>query len=162
MSLAVAAYRHLMASPIINELVSDGYLGSDSKYPAWVFVDAEGDPHREVRDSGKCAIVLSHTGYWALQNIHNTAHFPVVRVLIYADSDRDPTTGIILKRNAADKCDYIYRKINPLFHDVGKQYTSFGSMRIHDIVAGSAFSITEMPDASGTAYGSIMYNVSTD
>lgn len=162
MDLAIAAHRYLSAQPIISQLVEEGLLGSDSKYPQWVFRSDDGNPPRPIEGSGKCAIVLSANSYWALQNAHNTAQFPILRVVIWADNSRD-ALGMVRSQDASDKCKDIYTRINPLFHDPGKNITYMDSVRIHDMIAGGVFQIQEAVNTEGnTVFGQIMYNISTD
>lgn len=161
-ALSVAAYRYLINHVTVQQLASQGLIGSDTEYPRWVFRSERGDPSRPIEGSGKGCIILSQSSPWAIQNSHNTAQFPTLRVLIIADNTRD-VTGTSLKNDAADKCLQIYNVVNPLFHDPGKKIDRFGDFRIHDIVAGSAFSVDEVPDSGGeTFYGQIMYNITCD
>lgn len=160
-TLDVAAYRYLNTHPVVTRLVTEGLLGSDRQYPAWVFRSADGDPSRPVGESGKCAIVVAHTGTWALKNAHNTATFPTLRIIIYADNTRDDD-GVTLYTDAADKCLEIYYRIDPLFHDPAKNIKYWGDFRVHDCIAGSPFQIQEMPQYDGSVYGLALYNVTTD
>lgn len=160
--LSKGAYNYLVSRPEIAAMVEDGLLGSDSKYPAWVFRSQDGKPQRAIEGSGKCGIVISETGWWAIQNTHNTATFPILRVVIYADSTRDEF-GVAKHLDAGDKCIAVFNRLKRVFHDPGKDITYFDTIRIHDIVMGSAFNIQELPDSDEeTVFGQVMYNVSTD
>lgn len=158
--LLIDAYRYLVAQPEIISLAPQ-YLGSDTQYPAWVFRAQDGDPGRAVEGSGKCAIVLSANSFWAVQNMHNTAQFPVLRVVIYADNTRN-AAGVALGRDAADRALHIYDAVNKILHDPGKDISRMGATRIHDIVAGGSFVLQEMPDSDGCVFGIANYNITTD
>lgn len=161
-SLAVGAYRYVESLPAVSEMVSDGLLGADTAYPAWVFRSSDGKPERNVEGSGKCAIVITQTGHWALQNMHNTAQFPTLSIIIYADHSRDDR-GRITRKDAGDKCLEIYNRLNPFIHDPAHNITDMGGVRIHNITSGGAFQLVEMLESEDEAvYGIAFYNIVTD
>lgn len=159
--LSLAAYRFLNARPEVIQLVTEGVLGSDTKYPRWVFRDDDGKPVREIGESGKCAIVVAHSSTWALPNPHNTAHFPTLRIIIYADHTRD-ATGIIIKQDASDKLKKIYRVVDSILHDPAHKHTTWGDFRVHDCIGGSTLQIMEMPTYDGSVWAELRYNIISD
>lgn len=165
--------------PLIGTDAADIDPQEDRLAQAWVFqgLDREGRPFRDPEGTGQAVVVLSERREWAGANSHNTASFPALQVLIYADSTRD-SEGAPLVRDAARKCKHIFNRIDRLFHNPGNTQDSqrwavpdmdiLGQERarvldVHSLVRGGQFSIEDVPGTNEfTVRGEAVYNAITD
>lgn len=165
--LVTAAHARLSAYAPFQQLVADGVIGSESDGTPWLFqgLDNEGRPFRDPEGSEQCVVVLSEGGEWAPANRHNTAYFPVLQMLIYADSTRHPDTAAPIRLDARQKAKHVFRILNRCFHlpsntDADQNWPG---LRVHSCVAGGPFSLNDVPGTqSATVRGECRYNTVTD
>lgn len=174
--LTTAAYRWLMDFEPFTQLIADGLVGSDAEAgaqnseileKAWVFqgLTDDGKPYRDPEGTGACVVVLSSRSEWST-NDHNTALFPVLQVLIYADSSRD-TDGAPTSRDAENKCKYLYATIDRRLHILKEEPDHWWSAPPEDFYVISCtraqgLQIMDVPLSEGyTVRGEVVYNTVT-
>jgi hypothetical protein len=167
MDLMTAAYRRLTSDPGFQALVGPD-VGTDSTAGAWVFqgLEENGVPFRDVESTGKAAVVLMVQDAWAAANKHNSAMFPQLVVLIYADLSRSADKTPV-RRDARARCERIFRVVDQVFHDSANQshwWPSEGApdrLYIHSCLRqGGWVSITDVPLGDGVVRGTVAYEVS--
>jgi len=168
--MVYAARQHLLDSGVLTDLVDnpdpdvprdpEKIIGADLQWPnGWVFAgDTEGRPYRVVEGTGKVCIVLFCNGPWSSPSRNHTTEFPLLRVNIYADPDRDENSAPT-KHNAEDKIDQVYKLIKPLFHDAANVVHKFDIMPIISTVGGSALTLLEIPEGDGSVVGAATYEI---
>lgn len=188
--LVTSAYMRLVAYAPFQQLVLDGFIGTDAADPAsdaikiagsWVFqgLDNEGRPYRDPEGSSRSVVVLSERREWASPNSHNTAYFPALQMLIYTDSTRDPETGAPASADADRKCKHIFRILDRCFH-LPSNHTpdrrwplppdallspnpKITYARVHSSLRGTPFSLGDVPLTQSTVVrGEATYNIITD
>jgi hypothetical protein len=184
MDLTEAAYLHLAAHPEIQNLVLGGYVGTDAASDAtdvekltaaWLFrvQDDEGRPFRDVEGTGTSAIVVSSRNDWSGKNPHNTASFPRLQVLIYADTTRQ-AEGTHQSYDAIAKCKHIAKRVDLCFHrpdrsddmwwgTAGDRTDPMHGVWVHSSLNSSPLDIRDVPNThSLTVRGELTYEVITD
>lgn len=153
--LGVAAVRYVKAHPVFAALVADGLIGSetgasDPVEAAWLFrgLDDDGRPFRDPEGSGAACVTIMDRASWAGPNMHNTADFPMLQVLVYADSTRN-TDGSTITRDATDRARHISNMLHPLFHDVGNQNHVWAGLYVVSSVGASGLSLRDIPATNG-------------
>lgn len=166
-SVATAAYRRLLADEQFQDLVEAGVVGKgvegDDELP-WLFqgLDNDGRPFVDPEHTGKAAVVVASREPWTAGNAHNTAKFPVLQVLIYADSARKPD-GSYAKRDAPDRCGDIYDVVDRVFHDPANRQHAWPGLFVISCVRSQALRISDVPGTQSlTVRGEARYDLSTD
>ena len=154
-----AAWRYLMDSGALTDLVGPT-IGTDATWPAgWVFAgDRDGNPFRAAEGTGKVSVVLFSNDHWSAPGHNHTAQFPLLRVNIFADPDRD-AGGQPTKHNAEDKAQAVYDRIRPLFHDAANRVSRFDDLPIISTVEGSSLGLFGVPEGDGTVMGVATYEI---
>lgn len=193
LDLATAAVQRLRDYLPFQQLVADGVVGTDANdaaplaekvEQAWLFqgLDRDGRPFRDPEGSGRCVVVLSERREWASANPHNTASFPALQMLIYADSSR-LSDGAPWIRDADRKCKHVFKKLDPRFHNPSNQTEDrrwsyvekivhpdgavealpSKVIQVHSSLRGSPFTIGDVPGTNEyTVRGEVSYNMITD
>lgn len=104
MEVETAVRRMLLTVPTVTGYVQD---------KVWKFRLEERD---KVEGKGSRAIVVSRNNGWATPDPVRSAEFPILRLRLYADPDRDDN-GEITTYNAEEKAWAMYRAVDPLFHN---------------------------------------------
>ena len=167
--LRQAGYHYLLADAGIQALVASGALGKDVPggpwEQGWVFQGLEEiKPFRDVEGTGKSAIVLRVMDSWG-QNKHNSASFPTLQVLVWADPTRN-ADGSTTARDATAKCEVVCRAVDRLLHDPANSRhiwplgPSMGNLFVVACVRSAGPSIEEVPDSDGGCRGELRYEVS--
>jgi len=159
-----SAYRYLMNDDPFTALIGTD-VGMDSNATdaynkGWVFqgLDGDGRPYRDPQGSGKAAVVLTSRDGWASPNMHNTATFPSLQVLIYADVSRS-LQGSPTARDAEARCKRVYEKVDRVFHDPSNSTHGWDGVRIVSCVRSSELSISDIPGSDLMVRGLVRYNV---
>jgi hypothetical protein len=127
----------------------------------WVFpgLGAEGRPVRAVEGTGKAAITLHDRGSWAA-NAHNTAQFPVLTVLTYADISRD-ACGNPIAHDAELRGKYLAKVVSDCFHDAANEDHDWpNGLFVISSVEPTQRDITDIPDGDGAVRVEQRFNVS--
>lgn len=171
-----AAVRRLAGFPIFQQLVLDGWIGTDADRSlaspeeilsaAWLFqgLDDEGRPYRDPEGSSTSVVVLSERADWAIPNRHNTAAFPQLRMLVYTDCSRDADGGVLME-DATNKCLYVFGQLNRCFHLPQNTLADqmWPGLRVHRSVAASGMEVQEVPGTnSHTVRGERTYELTCD
>ena len=173
--LNTAAHKRLRAYPAFTRLVLEEVVGSDALaseadllrlQKAWLFqgLDDNGNPFRDPEGSGACVIVLAEHSGWSGPNPHNTAEFPKLQMLVYADSTRNED-GSPAIRDAVQKCKHVFKMLHPCFHLPSNQEEDhlWSGMRVHSSLGDSPLTITDVPLTQNlTVRGERTYNIITD
>lgn len=121
--LQASAVEKFISSPQAAELVLSGDLGSDvstGQSLLWVFQGSDDDkPFRDPEGTGTSAVVLTYNSNWGT-NPHNTARFPVLTALVYADCSRTPS-GEISRRDAKSRALRVSDALINVFHDAANR-----------------------------------------
>lgn len=162
-SVQTAAHRYLLASPAFQALITSEVIGTREAdgYP-WVFqgLDDEGRPFADPEHTGQVVVVVSSRENWAPGNPHNTARFPVVQFLIYADSMRT-TDGTVLARDAVDKCTAVYDVIDALCHDPQGNKHHWDDLYVFSSIRSQDLTIRDVPGTQSlTVRGEVRYDLS--
>lgn len=174
LDLATAAVRRLKGSPVIAELIQDGYLGTDAASGAslsdkvkgsWIFQGINDDlrPYRDPENSGTAAIALQSRSDWA-KNDHNTAGFPQLRVYVYVDSTRR-ADGSAKQLDADRKARHVARALDSVFHLPGHRQEDqlWGGLYVHSSLREGNLSIQDVPGTQGAMVRlDLTYNATTD
>jgi hypothetical protein len=145
-------------SKLTDALSAKGYLGNlvgrDASGGAfstgWVFAgfDDDGRPFRDVEGTGKAAIVMHDRNEWAV-NPHNTARFPVLMVVVYADSSRNPD-GTMQYRDGMIRARMVNNVVNRTFHDAANVDHEWPlGVTVVSCVKADGTSFTDVPTAEG-------------
>lgn len=174
LDLVTSAHMRLSAYPPYQQLILDGFIGTDASDTAdaatkvsqgWLFqgLDNDGRPFRDPEGTGKSVVVLSERSQWATANRHNTATFPALQMLIYTDCTRDADGGV-LSRDADRRCKHIFKILDRCFHlPLNDDHAWPGSFWVHDSVRGTGFNIGDVPGTeSWTVRGEATYDIITD
>jgi len=185
--LVSAARRRLIDAFVADDLVNAG-LGADQWWLApggligkdgqdgapagvysegWVFpgLDADGRPLRPVEGSNKVSVTIMERDQWG-SNAHNTMVMPVLRILIFADTVRDPN-GNTAGRFADLRCRKVAGFIDKVFHDAANKnhWWNVGKSEEMYVVAcyrtpGGGLNVTDIPDNDYAVRGDLRYEVS--
>lgn len=158
--LATYAHRYLMSSGVPDQLRVEGLLGSDPKFPHWVFVQQTNNrSFREVEGTGFAAVVLSSYESWSTPSqFQQSVKFPKLNLTIYADCSRD-SLGNYTKHNGADRAMEIFDRVFPLFHDAANRVHWFDELRVISTLLGSGPSVMPIPDGDESQILSASFNV---
>lgn len=166
-SVRVRLLDALVAANLIPTVVgADGQAGQPTGpySDGWVFPAAneDGDPLRMVEGTGKAAITLHAKDEWGA-NTHNTMHFPVLTVLIFADSSRN-ADGQPAARDAELRCKAVARVVDKLLHDSANASHDWPlGLRVHSCLRESmGLVIMDVPKGDGVVRGQLRYDVATD
>lgn len=130
---------------------------------AWVFsgFNVSGDPYRNVEGTGLCCIVLLSNTHW-ITNHHNTARFPMLRVLIFADCTRDGA-GNVAARDGILRCNLVSKLVRTTFHDAANTQHSWpNALRVHSCVLRTDLTVVDVPKGDGVVRGDMTFEVSLD
>lgn len=139
----------------------DGQDGSDPGpwYEGWVFpgVDNDGRPLRSVEGSNKVSVTITDRDTWGV-NQNNSMRMPLLRVLIFADTARQPD-GNPAGRYADLRCRKTAEFIIKLFDDVSNSVHLWNpgqpeELSIVSCVVQSGLSIQDIPDNDYAVRGS--------
>lgn len=139
------------AMTVVEQLHAANLLGSNDTWPDFVFRGNEEELPIKIETSGSSCVLLSHGGYWSVQNRHNTMKFPRIWVSLFADTSRDlnaiPTntsgqTGI-------DRVQAMYAIIDPIFHDPTNTIHRFGSIPVISTFSSEVPMIESVPGSDG-------------
>jgi hypothetical protein len=163
--LLTAAWKRVAASAVFQNLVSEGFIGTDDDNTPWLFqgLDSEGRPFRDPEGSGKGVVVLMENT-WGSQNRHNTWQFPELQVLIYMDSTRN-ADGSTVAPDARRKCKHVAKRINTLFHLPGNTEADqdWEGFRVHGSIANGGLSLDDVPQTQATVCrGTLRYETKVD
>jgi hypothetical protein len=174
MDMVTSAFQKLSAYPAFQQLVLDGLIGTDADdtapdeekiAKAWLFqsLDDQERPFRDPEGSGQCVILLSQHKSWSGPNRHNTAQFPQLNVLIYADSTRD-ADGAPITQDARRKAKHVAKRINPCFHRPGNDDHLWpGDYWVHASYQSMQLQLTDVPNTQAyTVRGEMTYEITTD
>lgn len=151
--LVTAAVARLSAYAPFQEMVAEGLIGSDDDGTVWLFqgLDQDGRPFRDPEGTGKCVVVLMERQEWAAANAHNTAHFPLLQMLIYADCTRN-VDGAVVTRDADRKAKHVFQKLDRCFHlpsnlDEDKRWAIDANtyVDVHSCLRGDPATISDVP-----------------
>jgi hypothetical protein len=157
----------LVAANLVGPVVGADGVGTQPVGPysdAWVFPAAEEDgrPLRAVESTGLTAVTLHVKDEWGA-NVHNTMHFPVLTVLIFADCSRDPE-GNPTARDAELRCKAVAKVIDKTLHDPANVNHDWPlGLRVHSCLRESmGLTIMDIPNGDGAVRGQLRYDVATD
>lgn len=140
-------------------LVPGGLIGRDGvdghdigpASEGWVFpgLDNDGRPLRSVEGSNKVSVTFSDRDTWGT-NAHNTMRMPLLRVLVFADTDRQPD-GNPAGRYADLRARKTAQFIVDLFHDAGNFVKVWNPGQSEELpiaacILQSGISISDIPD----------------
>jgi hypothetical protein len=172
-ALAAQAKVRLLADTGFNALIGKD-VGSDlthgdaypqQTYPdGWVFIGVGGDgrPVRDPTGTGTSAVTLDTYGApWGSPNQHNTAEFPVLRVIVWSDPTRpigDP--GMIAVRDAEDRCNRVRRVIRAVLNDPGNEHHDWGAgVVVTSCLLGTEVALRDVAPYDGVVAGELRFNV---
>jgi hypothetical protein len=177
LTIAQAAVARILADSVFQNLVLDGYVGTDAEdtdddatkiAKAWVFhsTDDEGVPPRDVEGSGTSCISVDDRGDWAISNKHNTMGTPRLRVMIYADATR-ASDGSVAQEDGVLRCKHVFKRIDRLFHNPlnrPEDQRWLDDFYVHASVASSIFEVQDVPktESGSVVRGERTYECSTD
>ena len=152
--VSTAAVRRLRAHPAFIYLVEGGLIGTDAAEgdaledkvaQSWLFqgLDNEGRPFRDPEGSGTCVIVLKEWSEWSSTQ-HNTAQFPRLQMLVYADSTRKED-GSPEDRDATRKCKHVMKDLLPVFHIPGNDVHEWPGLYVFTSLRDGGRTIMEVP-----------------
>lgn len=174
--LTVAAREYLIADPRFAALlgtdvgtdVTHGKAYAEQTYAdGWVLVGLgqDGRPVRDPSGTGTSAVSLDMYGApWGPPNPHNTAEFPVLRVIVWSDPTRmDPTTGggLFTVHDAEDRCMRVRKVIRDVFHDPLNVVHSWNGVPIISCLLGSELALRDVPPYDGLVAGELRFNLET-
>lgn len=126
--LGEAAVVKILAAPAVQALIGTDIGQDDTGQPyaaGWVFrsSDNEMSGYRDPEGTGKASIVVAEREGWTSPNAYNTARFPTLFIVVYADSTRvlNGSSLTPTQRDARDRCQRIFDAVDPLFHDVANK-----------------------------------------
>jgi hypothetical protein len=161
-----AAVSKFSSSSVATGLIQQGILGVDvggqTDGLRWIFSGDQDDrPYRDPEGTGKTAVVFTVNGSWGT-NLHNTARFPVLTVLIYSDSTRGldgrPTSGNGKTRGLA-----VADAIIKVFHDPAKNVHVWpNGVYVHSCLYAGGPNAQPVPDSDGMSRISLEFNIETD
>lgn len=161
-----AAVARFNGSTAATSLVQKGILGVDiggtTSGLKWVFTGDQDDrPYRDPEGTGKCAVVFTVNGFWGT-NLHNTARFPVLTVLIYTDSARG-TDGKPTVSNSKARGLEVADQIIKFFHDPGKTVNKWpNNVYVHSCLHVSGPNAQPVIDSDGMTRISLSFNIEMD
>lgn len=127
----------------------------------WVFSDSGNDlsPSRSIAATGKAAVVVSSRSAWGSNN-HNTARFPVLQILIYADPTRVPNSPSRAAEDADLKAKAIAKVVRKTFHDAANEDHNWplGVQVISSVAAGD-LELTDIPNSDYAVRGIQRFNL---
>lgn len=174
--VTTAAYQRLTQHPEFLQLLRDGVVGTDALLSepligvlvsqSWVFqgLNDEGAPYRDPEGSGRVVIVVSALSEWSGMNAHNTAKFPRLQVLVYADATRDDL-GAVPHNDARQKAAHVVSRMDKIFHLPQNQEEDqrWGELRIHSSLRQGTISVRDVPKTqSQTVRAEITYQLISD
>jgi hypothetical protein len=148
--VSTAAYDLLHGHQPFQTLVTEGIIGvgmgEGAPSQPWLFqgLDSEGRPRMDPEGTGKAVIVLQSWDSWSGGNNHNTAQFPVLQVLIYADSTR-ASDGSPVLQDAKDRAKTVYEVTDSLFHDAANRRHQWPGLYVVSSVRGGGPSMRTVP-----------------
>lgn len=116
----------------------------------WVFAgfDDDGRPFRDVEGTGRAAIVIHDRNEWGV-NQHNTARFPLLMVIIFADSSR-AADGTITFRDGILRAKLVNKVVTETFHDAANEDHEWpGGLLVISCVKADGTDFTDVPNAEG-------------
>ncbi len=127
-------------------------LGSDSTFDTWIF---QSKLYVTVEGSQSVACVLSAGGNWTTPNVYNTAHFPRLRVELFADPDRDGA-GNAVSSSTWSKLSAAFDAIDPYLHWMGREQM-WGDVRVIKSKRLGELDYSPINDGDGGGYGLVYY-----
>lgn len=170
--LATAAVDRLVADPEWQALVISGVIGTDAADSdpdadklarAWLFqgLNDDGTPYRDPVGTGKATVVLIERTQWTT-NPHNTAKFPVLQALIYADASRNDD-GSASDRDQDRRCKTVAKTVDDLFHDPANRKHDWPGLFVVSCVRSQGLSIMDVPGTGSLCVrGELRYETTTD
>lgn len=161
-----SAVKRFSESSVATGLIQEGILGvdvgGDTDGLRWVFSGDQDDrPYRDPEGTGKAAVVFTVNGSWGT-NLHNTARFPILTVLIYSDSSRGPD-GRPMSGNGKTRGLRVADQIIKLFHDPAKATNRWpNNVFIHSCLYSSGPTSQPVPESDGMSRISIDFNIEMD
>lgn len=167
--LGQAAVEKILASTAVQALIGTD-IGQDATgegpfTAGWVFRshDNEMSPYRDVQATGKACIVVAERESWTSPNLYNTAQFPTLFIVIYADSAR-ATNGTSItpaQRDSRDRCQRVHQAVHPLFHDAANQDHNWPlGLRVISSVCQSELTMLDVINGDGKVQGVARYSIS--
>jgi hypothetical protein len=171
--VTLAARALLLADTNFSNLIGTD-VGSDPSHGAayadqtyadgWVFigVNQDGRPVRDPTGTGTSAVTLDMYGApWGPPNQHNTAEFPVLRVIVWSDPTR-PTdeNGLMAVRDAEDRCNRVRAAIRAVLHDPLNDHHDWGNgVLVGSCLLGSELPLRDVPPYDGLVSGELRFNL---
>jgi hypothetical protein len=145
-----------MIGPLVGVDVAPGPFTD-----GWVFAGADNDnrPSKDVTSTGKAALVVSSRSHWTT-NVHNTARFPILQVLIFADSTRVAGSTSRAAEDSDLKVKKIAKVVRKCFHDAANADHSWpNDVWVTASVADGDLSIDDVPGSDGVSRGLQRFNL---
>lgn len=154
----------LQDAGLIGPLVGvDGVAGAPAGpfTNGWIFVgtDNTGTPSRDVTNTGKVSVVLvSHT--WWTSNPHNTAEFPILRVLMFGDNTRIAGTTSKAAEDSELKVRKVAKVVRATFHDAANKDHSWPrGLTVVNSTADGGLQLEDVPGSDGVSRGIMLFNL---
>lgn len=151
----------LTAADMVGTLIGKDPNPGDPWFDGWVFSGSDNDnaPSRDVANTGLVACVVSQRDAWA-SNMHNTARFPILQVLTFADSSRIPGTVQRAAEDADLKAKAVARVVRKTFHDAANADHAWPlELEVVSSVAQGDLSITDVPGSDFTVRGQQRFEI---
>lgn len=156
--LQTAAFRRAMESEEFRSLIRAGIIGYDAASDApdeekvatgWVFqgLSKEGKPYRDPEGSGAAVVCFISRTTWTGANSHNTAKFPQLQCLVYADSTRNED-GSEASPDAFRRGMSVLKVLDRLFHLPQHTLASqqWPGMAVHSSLSAGGFDTQDVPN----------------
>lgn len=160
-SACVKLRNALQAEGLIGTLIGVDVAPETAFTSGWVFVGAENDnrPSRDVTGTSMVACVVSSRSHWAT-NMHNTARFPVLQVLIFADSTRIPGTVSRASEDADLKVNRVAKVVRKTFHDAANRDHSWPlDVEVISSVLSTDLQLSDVPGNDFVSRGQMLFNL---
>lgn len=149
----------LTAAGLVGSVVGKDTTGVWAS--GWVFSDSGNNlaPSRDPLGTGKVAVVLSSRTSWS-SNMHNTARFPVLQVLVYADPTRQAGSVSRAAEDADLKAKAVARVVRKTFHDAAnKDHIWPYALEVVSSVADGDVELTDIPGSDYAVRGLQRFNL---
>jgi hypothetical protein len=140
---------------LVNEPTVTNLLGSSDLFAVWIF---RWSSFEIVEGSGLVALTLRQPGGWTVPNRHNTARFPLLETIVYADRSRD-SEGRPTKEDAQERALQVTDAVDAVLHVPQGGDISWDGVRVLSSVRQSEPDIVTVPDGDGLCRASVRYAV---